>query len=242
MLLLPNIIRGGIITKDLFGIYNLRSRICVCIFLLAPTLIEIYIFCPQVFSLTNSILILLLLYSFSNLIIIISRQYGCKALFKCFPNGFPAQNALISNNTFINKHMQERYCTFFSNHIDSFHVSTDENDMKIQAEIAISWLISRTRDSSKFPLIEEENINLGFSYNLLGVKPFGIFISISLLILNLILLFLRIYTIKNIIGILSNILFIIIWISFINKKLVQNCGKKYARALLSACDSKELNS
>ena len=122
--------------------------------------------------------------------------------------------------------MQERYCTFFSNHIDSFHVSTDENDMKIQAEIAISWLISRTRDSSKFPLIEEENINLGFSYNLLGVKPFGIFISISLLILNLILLFLRIYTIKNIIGILSNILFIIIWIS---------------RALLSACDSKELN-
>ena len=137
--------------------------------------------------------------------------------------------------------MQERYCTFFSNHIDSFHVSTDENDMKIQAEIATSWLISRTRDSSKFPLIEEENINLGFSYNLLGVKPFGIFISISLLILNLILLFLRIYTIKNIIGILSNILFIIIWISFINKKLVQNCGKKYARALLSACDSKELN-
>lgn len=230
-----------IIIKDIFGIYNLRSRICVSIFLLAPILIEIYIFYPQIFNLDNSLLIILLLYSFSNLAIIISREYGCRALFKCFPDGLPAQNALISNNTFINRQTQQRYRQFFNNHINSFQFSTNENDMKLQADTAISWLISKTRDSSKFPLIAEENINLGFAYNLLGIKPFGIFLNILLSMLNLTCLLLQKNTFQNIICIILNTLFIILWTFFINKKLVRNCGKKYARALLSACDSEELN-
>lgn len=41
--------------------------------------------------------------------------------------------------------------------------------------------------------------------------------------------------------IIFTLLYLIIWFGVINKKLVKNCAKKYAFALLSACDSELLN-
>ena len=97
-------------------------------------------------------------------------------------------------------------------------------------------------------VINEENINFGFSYNLLGLKDQGIIISILGTIFNVTLLFLHysrgISTFNPellITGLVINILFLLLWIFIINKNLVKSSGKKYARALLAACDSPFLN-
>ena len=112
---------------------------------------------------------------------------------------------------------------------------------------AVTWLISKTRDSTKFPLIAEENANFGFSYNLLGLKAYGITVSCIGVISNIILMYLF-FTDSisiNISGILASfvihLLFLLLWIFIITRKLVVSSGQKYARALLTACDSNDID-
>ena len=115
--------------------------------------------------------------------------------------------------------------------------------MKIQSESAIKWLIARTRNTTDFPLIAEENTNLGFAYNLLGIKYYGIFLCIVLLMFDIPLLILSFWGNLNLnhasvlFCFIFTVLYLLMWILVITKKLVINCAKKYAFALLSACDS-----
>lgn len=118
------------------------------------------------------------------------------------------------------------------------------------AATAVTWLIAQTRDEGKFPLINEENINFGFSYNLLGLKKCGIFLTLIGLAVNIIFYVLQMNFHLDlgvklnalIASTIINFLFLLLWIVIVSKKLVKNCAKKYSRALLSACDSPHLNS
>ena len=110
-----------------------------------------------------------------------------------------------------------------------------------------TWLITKTRDSTKFPLIAEENAIFGFSYNLLGLKAHGITVSCIGIITNIILMYLSftdsvsINISKILVGFVIHFLFLLLWIFIITKKLVVSSGQKYARALLSACDSNDID-
>jgi len=42
----------------------------------------------------------------------------------------------------------------------------------------VKYLISQTRDRSRFPLVYKENVNYGFRRNLWGLKPFGLALSL----------------------------------------------------------------
>lgn len=159
----------------------------------------------------------------------------------------PAQESLLPSSTFIDSSTKQRYYNFFSRHIKNFEVHLDDEQMKPLAQTAITWLIAQTRDTSKFPLIAEENMNLGFAYNLLGLKAYGIALSISGLAINATLLifihnkFLILAPELIIVSIILDIIFLLLWILLITKKLVIDCGRKYARALLAACDSPDLS-
>ena len=95
--------------------------------------------------------------------------------------------------------------------------------------------------------ITEENTNLGFAYNLLGMKPLGIVICIILIVFDALVMIashckdLTVDITLVLFCIIFTLLYLIIWFGVINKKLVKNCAKKYAFALLSACDSELLN-
>lgn len=167
---------------------------------------------------------------------------------KCFPTILPAQEMLLPSNTRIDPQTKQRYYKFLSEHVNGFEIHNNDSDMMSSVSTAVNWLISQTRDTTNFPLINEENINFGFSYNLLGLKNQGIIISILGTIFNVTLLFLHysrgISTFNPellITGLVINILFLLLWIFIINKNLVKSSGKKYARALLAACDSPFLN-
>lgn len=234
--------------KELFtnlGTYNLRARISVGIILLAPWLLELYLLIPEINNISSTLVVGIITYGLCNIIIVYCRVPGVKAMKKCFPKLLPAQKALLPSNHYIDSVTKHRYYQFFSEHIPEFKVSSSDSEMTPYVCSAVTWLISQTRDYSKFPLIAEENINFGFTYNLLGLKPYGLILSTTGLIFNLVLSFLHFFNFINcskaIAGLIINLLFLFLWIFIINQNLVISSGKKYARALLSACDSNILN-
>lgn len=232
--------------KEIFanlGTYNLRARINVGIIFLAPWLLELYLFIPEIHNLSSTLIVSLITYSLCNIIIVYCRIPGVKAMKKCFPKLLPAQESLLLSSHQIDSITKQRYYKFFSEHMNDFKVCENDSEMIPYASSAVTWLISKTRDCTKFPLIAEENANFGFAYNLLGLKPYGIVVSCIGIIFNLILIFLHfsklIYVDLTLLiaSLIINLLFLLLWIFIITKSLVISAGKKYARALLSACDS-----
>ncbi|WP_294335786.1 hypothetical protein [uncultured Clostridium sp.] len=230
--------------KELFnnlGIYNLRARISVGIIFLAPWILELYLLIPELNSVSSTLIVGIITYGLCNIIIVYSRVLGVKAMKKCFPVLLPAQEALLPSDHYIDSVTKQRYYKFLSEHMVEFKISSDDSEMDPYVRSAVTWLISRTRDSSKFPLIAEENMNFGFTYNLLGLKPYGIVLSSIGILFNFMLLYPHLSDFtscsKIIAGLMINALFLLLWIFVITRQLVISSGKKYARALLSACDS-----
>ncbi len=103
------------------------------------------------------------------------------------------------------------------------------------------FLINKTRDKKKFPLIFEENCNYGFRRNLWGLKPLGLIISSISVLAILFLLFnsitsdIEIRPILLICGVI-NLLLVFVWIFWIRPSWVKITADAYAERLLDACD------
>ena len=236
--------------KDLFlsfNSYNLRARISVMILLFAPGLTNLYLLVPEMKELSTTVITIIIVYSLCNTFIIFSRTLGPKAMRKCYPDLLPAQQYLLPSDTTLEKMTKDRYYRFFENKIEDFQVSSDDDEMKPMVETAVTWLIAKTRDVTQFSLINEENINFGTSYNLLGVKAYALGFAILNLGINIVSIVLKRKEILSLLyevlisAAIITLLFIMIWCFIINKKLVKRCGRNYAKALLSACDSTILN-
>ena len=208
---------------------------------------ELYLLIPEIHDLSSTLIIAIIIYGICNLVIVYCRIPGVKAMKKCFPYLLPAQEFLLPSSSKIDTVTKQRYYKFLSEHIDEFKISNNDTEMFPYVSTAVTWLISKTRDSRKFPLIAEENANFGFSYNLLGLKTYGITISCIGLIANAILMYLfftnsiSINISRILVGFVIHFLFLLLWIFIITKKLVVSSGQKYARALLSACDSNDID-
>lgn len=217
------------------------------IIFLSPWILELYLLIPELRNISSTIIISIVVYGITNVIVIYCRIPGCKALKKCFPQMLPAQESLLPSSSWIDSNTKQRYYSFLSEHVSGFEIYQKDSEMKASASTAVTWLIAQTRNTTNFPLIAEENINFGFSYNLLGLKPYGIILSVLGLIANGIMFLLcrqNILTLKMeplLFSSIIDILFLLLWIFIITKNLVISSGKKYARALLSACDSPYLN-
>ncbi len=228
---------------DILGIYNLRTRIGAGITLFAPVLTQSYILIPELRNISCTFIVALITFALMNLIIVTSRTHGSASLKKCFPDVLPAQQYLLPEDTTLDRFTKGRYYKFLENHLECFKVTENKNEMRLQTESAVKWLIAKTRNATDFPLIAEENANLGFSYNLLGMKPYGILLCSFLLIVDIVIYILT-YTkalsidqISILFCSIFSLLFLLIWITVITPKIVQCNAKKYACALLSACDS-----
>lgn len=217
------------------------------IIFLSPWILELYLLIPELHNISSTIIISIVAYGITNVIVIYCRIPGCKALKKCFPQMLPAQESLLPSSSWIDPNTKQRYYSFLSKHVSGFEIYERDVEMKASVSTAVTWLIAQTRNTTNFPLIAEENINFGFSYNLLGLKPYGIILSVLGLIANGIMFLLcrqNILTLKMeplLFSSIIDILFLLLWIFIITKNLVISSGKKYARALLSACDSSYLN-
>lgn len=213
---------------------------------------------PQFRDFYTAIPVVIVTYAFLNIFIILTRLKGSKAFNTCYEGKLlPAQQYLLPNDKNIDKITKRRYYDFFKRNIAGWEMleydehenetsrSKKEAHNKDMANSAINWLIAQTRDSQKFYLVHEENMNLAASYNMLGLKLYAIFLNLALLVANIIVLYFSfhpniIFTNEYssiIISTVINILFLSFWVAFVNDDLVKKSGRKYAKALLSCCDS-----
>ena len=227
---------------NLFDAYNLRVRFSVGLILITPVIISIYLLIPDASNFSFTVIILILCFGLCNLMMSLSR------FAKCFPKLMPAQQMLMPNDKTLNPITKKRYHEFLSSKIKNLTFKNETVATLNSCKSAVSWLISQTRDSNSFPLIKEETINFGFSKNLYGLKNLGIAISAFLTILQTTIIIAKVHLkfgfveYTNLIpSTLISFLFTVIWIFFINKEWVKNSGFKYAKTLLSACDSEQLN-
>lgn len=247
---------------SIFGTYNYRARLNCAILFIAPILLEMFLIFPQFRDLYTAIPVIIVIYAFLNVFIILTRMKGSKAFSSCYKGKLlPAQQYLLPNDENLDKITKQRYYDFFKQNITGWEMlEYDEADNEIlrfkknthnkdMANSAINWLIAQTRDYQKFYLVHEENMNLAASYNMLGLKPYAILLNLVLLAANIAVLYFSFYPniiftneyMSAIISTIINLSFLAFWIVCVSHDLVRKSGHKYAKAILSCCDSTYLN-
>jgi hypothetical protein len=152
------------------------------------------------------------------------------------------------DRTMSNRTMRQRYHEKLASLLSNVHIPTSKEEANDPAgadnvyEACTRYLINQTRDTEKFSLIFEENINYGFRRNLWGMRPAGIMLAVIGIIVALCTTYLA--WIKTdplwIVGAgatIVNTCFLVWWILRITPSWVFVPAKAYAERLLEACDS-----
>lgn len=106
-----------------------------------------------------------------------------------------------------------------------------------------SALLSKTRDTSKYPLLFKENISYGFWRNLRGVKPISCLLAVALVALGLWLDRAFLVNLQppegNELAIaIAGIIILLVWATTVTDASVRRSAQSYAQRLLEALDGK----
>lgn len=103
---------------------------------------------------------------------------------------------------------------------------------------AIRALISRFDGiRERFPRVEDENINYGFRRNLLGMKPYGIFVAAGSLAVDLLIGISGPITVALIAATTIHVSLLGVWITVVNPTWVREAADRYADRLFEALDA-----
>ena len=122
---------------------------------------------------------------------------------------------------------------------------TDENKDPVDADeryrAVTTALLSKTRDTSKYPLLFKENINYGFWRNLRGVKPIACLLAVVFIALGLWLD--RVFVVNfqppdgnELFVVVAGAVMLFVWITTVTDESVHRAAQEYAKRLLEALD------
>ena len=119
-------------------------------------------------------------------------------------------------------------------------------------ESATKWLLERTRDTRRYALLFKENISYGFRRNMLGLRPYGVGISMVALVWALAASglaqardhpfdFRRILDAPptHLIAVVGSGMLLLMWLVGTTSTRVKIAAFAYAERLLAACESIE---
>ncbi|WP_345243611.1 hypothetical protein [Pontibacillus salipaludis] len=237
---------------NLFSKYELKARIFPALLAIAPFGLTILIWYPELINLESSAITLLVLVIILFSLAKVAREKGKKkqnALLKKW-GGFPSTTLLKHDDNTINENTKQRYHNYLNKNVPGIQLPSKEEELNDSSstnstyESAVHWLLEKTRDTKKFPLLYEDNINYGFSRNMLGIKPIGIiftFVSLGINILGVYQQYaftLNDLPLKIWISLIITIFFILLWVFFVKEEWVKSASYAYARTLLSTCEDK----
>lgn len=230
--------------------YNLKARVYPVILSLIPIIIIGFIYSLQLQSyyqiLVSFGVTTALYFLFSQL----GRDKG-KALEKEMWKkwgGTPSTQVFRFSDKTIDKHTKTRYhkrlvgLTGIGESVNEEYEISSPNDVN---EIYKSWskyLISKSRDTKKYNLLFQENINYGFRRNLFGLKKFAI-ITIILLMLGSIVYSYIIgnyqfdFTLELIVTEIVLAVILVFWVSIIKEKWIKSVAFSYAERLVETIDN-----
>jgi hypothetical protein len=232
--------------------YSLKARVFAVAILLLPTIIIGIAFSINFKSYNEALTSLgvtaALLYLLSNLgrdkgkqrESLLWEAWGGSPTNKilCFDNG------IISLNTKLRYHEKlQQLCPMPYSTSPDFE-KTNPNESK---DIYRSWteyLLSKTRDDNKFPLLAKENISYGFRRNLLGLKPYGITLIIIVFISYFVWQVLKSgfhnmseYPVEFYISEAILVILLFFWLFVVNKSWVRIPAFAYAKRLFETLDT-----
>ncbi len=240
--------------------YERAARLYPALLALLPLLTLIMLLCgPKATALTGAVTVAVscgALYLTTNL----SRELGRRLEERLFQEwgGKPTTQLLRHRDTRIEGPTKRRYHAFLASKInvpfpDKDHEAKDPAAADEIYQSGVRWLLNHTRpeDNRKFDLIFKENVAYGFRRNALGVKPFGLAISIACLLWVLatqgVFLSLghRVFDLALLphlpdpaaASLIVSAAMIVIWLLFFTKASVRTAAFTYAEALLQACDT-----
>ncbi len=236
--------------NNLFDEYSLNARVKPSLLAILPVIISVFIIIPALYKTIVSLFGILVACGLITLLAHLSRHRGRKvekALLDKW-GGFPSTIFLRHSDQTIDKHTKKRYRAFLETNIPEWESPTDqdENSDQTSADIkyksASKWLIEQTRDTKIYNLLFKENISYGFRRNCLGIKYFGIILSL----ISLILVFCTLYNSEFSILLeeknlelsfaLFSLLMLVWWIFIVSESWVKDAADSYALRLLSVCD------
>lgn len=172
---------------NIFDSYNLRARFSVFALYALPFVVDITLIDWQTNIAIPTLLTGIMIFVICQSSLDLMRNFGSKT-----QNNNPAKE-LLKPTSSLSQITKQRYYrklaalepefTLFSEICDSQAVDSNKVDMLCAA--AVDYLRGKSRDSSCFPLLKEENINYGFIRNALALKWMGICCNIAAIVLLL---------------------------------------------------------
>lgn len=177
---------------NMFSQYELKARIFPALLTIAPFGLSTLIWYPELISLESSFLTLFVLIIILFFLAKVARERGKKLQEKLLNEwgGFPSTLFLKHNDNTLDDHTKRRYHQYLNKKVSGLRLPSKEEESKKphsydqQYSSAVKWLLEKTRDTKKYPLLYQDNINYGFSRNMVGIKPLGIAFSVLSLTTN----------------------------------------------------------
>jgi hypothetical protein len=188
------------------------------------------------------------------------RELGKRLEEKLFQKwgGKPTTQLLRHRDNRIEGVTKRRYHSFLASKINVTFPDKDQEAKDPAAaddiyQSGVRWLLNHTRpeDNKKFDLLFKENVAYGFRRNALGVKPFGLVISIGSLLWVLVTdgalfgsghRFFDVAALSRLpepatASLIVSAVMILVWLLFFTKASARTAAFTYAEALLRACDT-----
>ena len=159
--------------------------------------------------------------------------------------GAPTTQLLRHGNKHFDVHTKERFHKALSKATGkkmptSSGEAADPSSADELYRAAAAWLISHTRDSKKFPLVFKENVAFGFHRNALGLRPFGIGVSLACLIWGLVHAWRQSafpdVPAQVLISAAYSVAILSMWIFVLNEAALKRTGFSYAERLIQSLD------
>lgn len=242
----------------LFDRYSLGARVKPSFLLFLPVVIVVFVIYEPSRSVGGALLTFL---SSFGVIAFGANQMSSRGnqlqdkLYKEW-GGAPTTLIMRPDSPKLDRETRERYCKKLEEMIPNFKAPTDEEalanpnaaDQKFRS--AATFLLEKTRDAKKYPLILNENIEYGFSRNLRACKWAGVTIALICCALSAGLLWAqlpespslktlapwRVVSIPYYLLVCGNGLILFAWLALVTKEWVKVRGFAYALRLYASCE------
>jgi hypothetical protein len=225
-----------------------QARLKPALFALLPALITLAVWLPGIWTVLSGLVSLLAGCGLMFLIAKVARYRG-----RSIERDLVAQHGGRLSEVFLRHRdpslslvTKARYHTFLI--ARGFRMPTPEEEKVAPREAdgfyraGIDWLLEATRDEKTFPLVKDELIDYNFRRNLLGLKPFGIVVAATVLLVHLWLAAnnhgsdeTRFWTATAIAIAMLGV--VAIWTFVVRMPFVEDASRSYAIRLLAACET-----
>lgn len=243
-----------------FDHYTINARFKPVFLSTLPFVLTMLAWCPISKSLLGGTLTVLISFGVMTFISTLISNLGNKCQDKLFSIWAGAPTTIIlrhSDNT-IDKYTKRRYHKWLSGKLDGLKLPNteeekyDPEDADSRYKSAINFLREFTRDKEKYLAVYRDNVNYGFSRNLLAIRNFGLSISLLCVLANLYFLWPQLGYYQNgadTVGLKVNffgvgagfasIIFLVSFLFIVSSKFVMDRGFRYAKTLLESCELKQ---